>query len=139
MSRVARAGKARAPEAVTSAIAISYNPEKHQAPVVVAKGRGWLARRIVESARAHGVAVISDPVALEALRFVDIGQEIPPRVYHMVAEILAFVYSLQQRAGRPAAAFLRGKKGAPGQGAPGEPLGSVGLASGAEHPLSRFI
>lgn len=86
------------PAKVKEAIALAYDPGKDRAPAVIAKGRGRLAERIVETAAAHGVTVISDPIALETLRFLDVGQEVPPRVYHMVAEILAFVYSLADRA-----------------------------------------
>lgn len=84
-------------EGVKEAIAISYDPKKDRVPTVVAKGRGRIAQAIVDRAQAHGVTVVSDPVTLEALRFVDVGQEIPPRVYHLVAELLAFVYNLGEK------------------------------------------
>jgi len=63
--------------------------------VVVARGRGRIADRIVETAAEHGVTTISDPVALDALRMISVDQEVPPRVYHLVAEILAFVHQLK--------------------------------------------
>lgn len=81
-------------EGVREAIALAYDPKKDAVPTVVAKGRGRIAQAIVDRAQAHGVTVVSDPVTLEALRFVDVGQEVPPRVYHLVAELLAFVYNL---------------------------------------------
>ena len=84
------------------AVALAYDPKKDAAPKIVAKGRGAVAAAIVERAEASSVPVIVDEVALEALRFVEIDQEIPPRLYHLVAEILAFVYSLDERRRRDA-------------------------------------
>lgn len=81
----------------TEAVALAYDPKKDAAPRVVAKGRGAVAKAIIERAEASGVPIVTDQVALEALRFVEVDQEIPPRVYHLVAEILAFVYSLDER------------------------------------------
>lgn len=80
------------------ALALSYNPKKDRVPKVVAKGRGRIAQAMVDRAEAHGVTVVSDPITLEALKFLDVGQEIPPRVYHLVAELLAFVYNLGDKA-----------------------------------------
>lgn len=82
------------------AVALAYDPKKDAAPKVVAKGRGAVAAAIVERAEASGVPVVTDQVALEALRFVEVDQEIPPRLYRLVAEILAFVYNLDERGRR---------------------------------------
>ncbi|HLS91675.1 MAG TPA: EscU/YscU/HrcU family type III secretion system export apparatus switch protein [Limnochordia bacterium] len=79
------------------AIALSYDPKTDRAPMVVAKGRGRIAQAIVSRAQAHDVPVISDPVLLDALRLVEVGQEIPPRLYHLVAELLAFVHNLAEK------------------------------------------
>lgn len=79
------------------AVALSYDPKKDAAPKVVAKGRGAVAKAILDRAEASGVPIVTDEVALEALQFVEVDQEIPPRVYHLVAEILAFVYNLDER------------------------------------------
>jgi|GEM_PF-132047 len=135
MSRIVRSRRPNPPEKVKIAIALSYNPETDRAPSLVAKGGGRLAERIVEEAKAHGIPVISDPIALEALRFLDIGQEIPPRVYHMVAEILAFVMSLGDRSERRPPASLRVKTGAPRSGAPDEPY----AGEGSYHPPTKPI
>lgn len=99
MERVSlrRSARANRRQGVKEAIALAYDPKKDQVPTVVAKGRGRIAQAIVDRAQSHGVTVVSDPVTLEALRFLDVGQEIPPRVYHMVAELLAFVYNLGEK------------------------------------------
>jgi flagellar biosynthesis protein FlhB len=78
------------------AIALRYDKGALGAPKVVAKGAGHLARRIVETARRHGVPVVErKPVAQALYRAVQIGQEIPAALYHAVAEVLAYVYRLR--------------------------------------------
>ena len=88
------------------AVALEYEEARMEAPIVVAKGQEWLARRIVEVARQHGVPVVENPPLAWALfEGVAVGQAIPPRLYRAVAEVLAYVYRLRQfgarAAGRP--------------------------------------
>jgi flagellar biosynthetic protein FlhB len=81
------------------AVAIRYDPEKMYAPTVVAKGAGFVAERIREIAAAHGVPVIENkPVAQLLYRTIDVDQAIPEDLYRAVAEILAYVYGLKERA-----------------------------------------
>jgi type III secretion system FlhB-like substrate exporter len=63
----------------------------------VAKGAGLLAERIIELARANGVYVHEDPDLVAVLSRLDVDTEIPETLYRAVAEILAFVYRLNQR------------------------------------------
>jgi flagellar biosynthesis protein len=76
------------------AVALTYNPLKDPAPKVVASGRGKVAERIIETARACGIPVKDDPDLVEVLSKLDIEEEIPPSVYVVVAELLAFAYSI---------------------------------------------
>ncbi|MFQ5481258.1 MAG: flagellar biosynthesis protein FlhB, partial [Nitrospinaceae bacterium] len=77
-------------------IAIQYNRENHEAPVVVAKGQGDVALRIREIARENGVPLVEDrPLARLLYKSVEIGQLIPTHLYKAVAEILAYVYRLK--------------------------------------------
>ena len=76
------------------AVAVVYRPSEDNAPKVSAKGRGAVAERIIEAAREHGVPVKDDPDLVEVLSKIDIEDEIPPGVYVLVAELLAFAYSL---------------------------------------------
>ncbi len=76
------------------AVAVVYRPLEDNAPKVTAKGRGAVAERIIEAAREHGVPVKDDPDLVEVLAKLDIAEEIPPSVYVIVAELLAFAYSL---------------------------------------------
>lgn len=78
----------------TVAAAIQYDPEKDAAPRVTAKGKGYVADKIIELAKKHGIPVKNDPGLVEILNRLDIDEQIPVEVYRAVAEILAFVYSL---------------------------------------------
>ena len=76
------------------AVALRYKPGKDRAPKVAAKGSGAVAENIIRLAREHGIPVKEDPDLMAVLGGLDIEQEIPADVYLAVAELLAFVYSL---------------------------------------------
>lgn len=79
------------------AVAIQYRPESMRAPKVTAKGQLLVAERIKELARQHHVPVIENkPLAQALYKSVEIGSEIPSALYHAVAEVLAFIYSLKR-------------------------------------------
>jgi flagellar biosynthetic protein FlhB/flagellar biosynthesis protein len=78
------------------AIAIKYDREKDGAPRVVAKGMRLKAEKIRELAKAAGVPFMKNTTLAAALYRVDVGQEIPEELYDAVAEVLSFVYALQQ-------------------------------------------
>jgi flagellar biosynthesis protein len=75
-----------------NAVALRYNPDKDAAPVVVAKGKGAIADKIIELAAANGVAVREDKALVTVLSKLDLDREIPPQLYAAVAAILAFLY-----------------------------------------------
>lgn len=80
------------------AVAIQYDPQKNNAPVVVAKGADSLALRIVAVAEENGVFITENkPLARGLYEAVDLDREIPDRFYQPVAEVLAFVYSLKKK------------------------------------------
>jgi flagellar biosynthesis protein len=88
------------------AIALSYDPDRDQAPRVTAKGRGAIAAQIVAVARDHGVALRRDHSLAQLLASVEIDSPIPIAAFAAVAEILAHLYRVDQqlarRHGRPA-------------------------------------
>ena len=84
------------------AAALKYHPGQDSAPRVTAKGSGLVAEKIIDLARRHGIPIQEDPALIQVLSKLDLNQEIPPAIYVVVAEILAFVYSLNK--GYPAAA-----------------------------------
>jgi flagellar biosynthetic protein FlhB len=77
------------------AVALRYALDSMATPVVVAKGKNYLALRIRQRAIEHQVPIVENPPLAQALyRSVDPGQEIPANLYRAVAEILAYVYKL---------------------------------------------
>lgn len=79
------------------AAALQYRHQVDAAPVVVAKGRGIIAERIIEIARNHNIPLKSDPALIEVLSKLDLDQEIPTELYRAVAEVLAYVYKMTKR------------------------------------------
>lgn len=79
------------------AVALKYEKEKDAAPRVVAKGRGAVAQKIIETARAHHVPLVEDRNLVQVLEALDLETEIPVELYRAVAEVLAFIYRLNGR------------------------------------------
>lgn len=77
------------------AVAMAYSGEDG-APRVVAKGTGVTAEAMLSLAQEHGVYVHQSPELLNLLMQVDLDSEIPPELYQAVAELLAWLYSLDQ-------------------------------------------
>lgn len=77
-----------------SAVSLKYRHESDSAPRVTAKGKGKIAEKIIKIAKEHDIYIHEDPDLIEVLSQLDINDEIPPELYLVVAELLAFVYSL---------------------------------------------
>lgn len=82
---------------IQKAIALKYDRKKDDAPKVVAKGKGKVAEKIIELAKKYDIPIKDDPDLVEVLSSLDINQEIPSEIYAAVAELLAFVYSLNSK------------------------------------------
>jgi flagellar biosynthetic protein FlhB len=79
------------------AVALEYKREETPAPRVVAKGAGYIARKIREIAVDNGIPIVEKKALAQALyKSVEVGREIPPDLYQAVAEILAYVYELDR-------------------------------------------
>jgi len=78
-------------------VAVALTWDGVGAPRVTAKGRGELARRILEVARAHEVPIDCEPELVEVLAQVDLGHAVPEKLYLAVAEVLAFAYRVHGR------------------------------------------
>lgn len=74
------------------AVALRYRREDDPAPRVTAAGAGPVAERILELARAEGIPLREDPDLVAALAALDIGTMIPPELYEVIAEVLAWAY-----------------------------------------------
>lgn len=79
-----------------TATALQYDPESDYAPRVVASGKGKVAEHILELARQNNVPIHDDPQLAAALSLLDVEQEIPPELYRVVAEVLAYIYRVGQ-------------------------------------------
>jgi flagellar biosynthetic protein FlhB len=78
------------------AVALLYDAEQADAPMVVAKGQALIAEKIKEIAKEHDVPIMEDkPLAQALYKSVEIGETIPMLFYQAVAEILAYVYRLK--------------------------------------------
>jgi flagellar biosynthetic protein FlhB len=102
MQRVRRRMMASVPEAsvvITNpthyAVALKYDPDKMQAPVVVAKGVDVLALRIREIAKEHEVPIVENPPLARALYKVDLDESIPVEHYRAVAGVISYVMRLK--------------------------------------------
>ncbi|AMO98866.1 flhB HrpN YscU SpaS family protein [Collimonas arenae] len=76
-------------------VALSH-ADKEKAPLVVAKGYGVVADAIIQRARENGLYVHASPDLVNLLMHVDLDQQIPPQLYVAVAELLAWIYRLEQ-------------------------------------------
>lgn len=87
----------KTPEQPKKAAALRYDSSGDHAPKVVAKGRGKMAERIVALARAHQVPLVEDRNLVQMLEALDLDTEIPATLYQAVAEVLVFVYRMNQQ------------------------------------------
>ena len=79
------------------AVALQYDPDQGDAPVVTASGKGALAEQILQLAFANGVKVRTDPDLAQVLAAVEVDTVIPLEAFAAVAEILAYVYRANGR------------------------------------------
>lgn len=80
------------------AVALKYEKEEFNAPVVVAKGERLIAQKIREIAAKHNIPIIEDkPLARALFKMCDIGDLVPEKLYRAVAELLAYVYRLKNK------------------------------------------
>lgn len=75
-----------------TAVALGYKPEKDSAPRIKAKGRGFIAEKIIEVARECKIPIYQDRDLVESLMPLELEVEIPVEMYRAVAEVLAFIY-----------------------------------------------
>lgn len=84
-------------KSIKKAAALKYNEHEDTAPVVVAKGQGQIAQKIIALAQAHNLPLYEDKNLMQVLEALDLNTEIPQELYQAVAEILVFVYRLNQK------------------------------------------
>jgi len=80
-----------------TAAALAYDPQTDQAPRVVASGKGKIAEQIIALAQQYQVPVYEDAELSAALALVNLDEEIPPELYLVVAEVLAYIYRVMHK------------------------------------------
>lgn len=83
---------APADEEPTEVAALGFDRGVDPAPRLLARGKGEVAKRILEEAAAHGIPIERDPDLLQCLGSLQIGEDIPIEAYQAVAQVLAFLY-----------------------------------------------
>ncbi|WP_208975225.1 EscU/YscU/HrcU family type III secretion system export apparatus switch protein [Proteiniborus ethanoligenes] len=76
------------------AVALQYDSDIKDAPFVVAKGKGIIADNIIEEGIKEGIKIIEDKNLVHSLINLEITQEIPEELYAAVAQIISFIYGL---------------------------------------------
>ncbi len=84
---------------VKQVAALKYSPEENKAPKIIALGKGEAAEKIIEKAEESDVPVYEDANLAAALNTFNVGEEIPPELYGIVAEILVFVSQIDRNFG----------------------------------------
>jgi len=82
---------------IRKAIGIKYEMESETAPKITAKGSGSIADKIIRIAEEYKIPIHKDPDLIEVLAGVELNREIPQKAYQVIAEILAFVYSMNNK------------------------------------------
>lgn len=77
------------------AAALKYNIKKDNAPKIIANGKGNIAKKILEKAKEEDIPIEENQDLAEILVKMEIGEEIPPELYEVIAEILNFIYNLE--------------------------------------------
>jgi flagellar biosynthesis protein len=81
------------------AAALKYD-EKYDAPIITAAGMGYVADKIIEKAMENDVPVVYNKEMADLLNNVEVGEAIPEELYEAVAEIIAFVLSVDKKIDR---------------------------------------
>ncbi|MCW2955166.1 MAG: hypothetical protein JWO69_35 [Thermoleophilia bacterium] len=92
-----RRAKAGPPELEVAAL--RYDSGQDHAPKLVARGKGHTAQKILDLAAEHDVQVKQDATLVSVLGALDVGEQIPPDLYGVIAEVLAWAYHADRAAG----------------------------------------
>ena len=79
------------------AVALKYKAYEDNAPKIVAKGKGDIAKKIIEKAKEFDIPLFQNEILVDSLLKVE-GEEIPPKLYQVVAEVFAWLYSVEKKA-----------------------------------------
>ncbi len=88
--------KKKVNQALKKAVAIKYDPSD-VAPKVIAKGKGYIAEKIIGKASDKGIPVYKDKNLVDELAKLELGMNIPPELYEVVAQVLIFISDLDKK------------------------------------------
>jgi flagellar biosynthesis protein len=97
-------------DAPTRAAVIRYDKENGKAPIVTAQGRGEAAEKIIRKAKEHNIPLQEDALLLENLLQLDLGSNVPPQLYQVVAEVLLLVRRANTGSSVPSPRFYQVKQ-----------------------------
>ena len=80
----------------TKALAIRYDKNRDNAPIINAKGEGVLAKRMIELAKEYDIPIVNDENSVAELMKIKVGSEIPYCMYEALSIILAHIYMLSE-------------------------------------------
>ena len=87
---------------IKKVVALTYKKEERSAPTVIAQGNGKFAEQLLIKAIQSNVPIYKNPELLYELSCLNILEEIPDYLYGVVAEVLAFIYKMEQITGKEA-------------------------------------
>ncbi|MBM7623418.1 EscU/YscU/HrcU family type III secretion system export apparatus switch protein [Sporohalobacter salinus] len=79
------------------ATALKYDPDQNKAPKIIAKGNNEVAKKIIDKAEKNDIPIHQDDKLVENLIKLDLEEEIPKELYQVVAEVLNFIYQLNDQ------------------------------------------
>ncbi len=88
--------KENIPEKQSKAVAIKYDKEQHDAPHIIASGKGLIAEQIISLALANDIKVRKDEDLVELLSKIEIDSVIPLEAFTAIAEILSYIYKANE-------------------------------------------
>ncbi|WP_456479717.1 EscU/YscU/HrcU family type III secretion system export apparatus switch protein [Nautilia sp.] len=83
---------------MNKAVALKYKAYEQNAPKVIAKGKGEIAKKIIEKAKLYDVPLFQNETLADMLLNVEIGEEIPPKMYEAVVDVFIWLYKLEEKA-----------------------------------------
>ena len=97
------------PNKEAQAVALRYDMEQDNAPRVVAKGRGHVAENIMAAAQKNTIPVYKNKTLVNMLMALELDREIPPELYKVIAEVMAYVYRIDKKHGKKTNPFNKTK------------------------------
>ena len=82
----------------TKAVALKYKAYEDNAPKILAKGKGEIAKKIIEKAKKYDVPMFQNEEIANMLLSVEVGEEVPAKIYNAVVEVFIWLYKLEEKA-----------------------------------------